>query len=168
MLEFIHGGSMGSIYGAWDYVSSTADKDTFNDLIAGLKRGRYLQGLFEKAAKDYKNSEEALKQAVLVKYQNFLSRRKYNLACKTQNSVFYPDAEVWLPRNVKCLDVDIGIPDLNVSKYKVEQFVKKLDIGEVTHIPSVPGVARTVTGLVFMIVDLHLRIPHWSKKTDMV
>lgn len=164
ILEFIHGGSIASIYGAWDYVYSTADKDMFNELMAGLKRGRYLQSLFEKAAKDYKNSDDALKQAVLIKYQNFLSRRKYNLACKTQSSVFDPDADVWLPRNVKCLEVDIRISDLNVSNYKVDQFVKQLDIGEVKQIPSVPGVARTVTGLVFMIMDLHLRIPYLSKK----
>ena len=29
----------------------------------------------------------------------------------------------------------------------------------VSQIPNVPGVIRTVTGLVFMIVDLHLKCP---------
>lgn len=141
ILEFIHGGGSGSVYGAWDYISSAADKDMFNKLIFGFKRGKYLQGIFEKAAREYKNSEEALKQAVMIKYQNFLSGRKYKLACKTQTSAFDPDTEVWLPRNVKCLNVDLRIPDLNVSNYKVDGFVKGLDIGEVHQIPSVPGVA---------------------------
>lgn len=145
-------------------MSSAANKDLFNELISGFKRGKYLQGLFEKAAKDYKNSDEALKHAVMIKYHNFLSRRKYSLTCKTQTSVFDPNAEVWLPRNVRCLDVDLRMPDMNVSNYKVDEFVKQLNIGVVNQIPAVPGVTRTVTGLVFMIMDLHLRIQYLYKK----
>lgn len=47
VLEFIHGGKEGSMYGAWGYISSTADNQTMDKLISGLKRGKYLQGLFE-------------------------------------------------------------------------------------------------------------------------
>ena len=33
-------------------------------------------------------------QAAAFKYQNFLSRRKFNFMCKTQSSVFDPNNEV--------------------------------------------------------------------------
>ena len=38
VLEFIHGRKEGSIYGAWGYISSTADNQTMEKLISGLKR----------------------------------------------------------------------------------------------------------------------------------
>ena len=59
-----------------------------------------------------------------------------------------------------------------LSNEKVDKFVKSLDIGHVTQIPCVPGVSRAVTGLVFMIIDLHLRVPHlfckliWFKENE--
>lgn len=52
----------------------------------------------------------------------------------------------------------------SVSNSAVDAFVKSLDIGNVTQLSNVPGVSRTVTGLVFMIIDLHLRVPHLSRK----
>ena len=164
VLEFIHGGKEGSLYGAWDYVSSTADNQTMDKLISGLKRGKYLQGLFDKTMKHYQNSEEALKQAVLMKYQNFLSRRKYALVCKTQSSVFDPNSDLWVPRNMKCLGLDLRVPCITISDKQVENFVRSLDIGHVNQIPNSPGVSRTITGLVFMIIDLHLRLPHLCRK----
>ena len=164
VLEFIHGGKEGSLYGAWDYVSSTADNQTMDKLISGLKRGKYIQGLFHKTMKHYQNSEEALKQAVLMKYQNFLSRRKYALVCKTQSSVFDPNSELWVPCNMKCLGLDLRVPCITISDKRVENFVKSLDIGHVNQIPNAPGVFRTITGLVFMVIDLHLRLPHLSRK----
>ena len=41
----------------------------------------------------------------------------------------------------------------------VGAFVKALDIGDITELPNVAGVSRTVTGLALMILDLHLRVP---------
>ena len=109
-------------------------------------------------------NQDAIKQSLALKYQSFLSRRKYNLVCKKQNSFFSADKEVWLPRNIKCLGVDLRLPKLSVSDESVDRFVKSLDIGHVTQLPGVLGVSRTVTGLVFMIIDLHLRVPHLSPK----
>ena len=43
----------------------------------GCKRGQFLLGIFGQALKEYGNSEEALKQAVAMTYQAFLSRRKF-------------------------------------------------------------------------------------------
>ena len=99
-----------------------------------------------------------------MKYQTFFSRRKYALVCKIQSLVFEPNSEIWLPRNVKCLGLDLRVPCITISDKQVETFVKSLEIGHVNHIPSAPGVCRTITGLVFRIVDSHLRLPFLCHK----
>lgn len=73
--------------------------------------------------------------------------------------MFNAEQDVWLPRNIKCAGVNISVPRI-VSDEKVEKFVKSLDIGHVSEIPNYSGVSRTVTGLVFMILDLHLRLSY--------
>lgn len=163
MLEYIHGGEEeGAILGARDLIAAYATKETMDKLIASYKRGKYLQGVFGKAVKDFNNSEEALKQAVAIKYQNYLLRREFKLVCKTQSSVYDAEQEVWLPRNLKCMDTNIALPKI-VSDLQVDYFVKSLDIGHVCQISNYPGVSRTLTGLVLMILDLHLRLPRLQK-----
>lgn len=164
ILEFIHGGSEPSLYGAWDFLASNASEEIMTKLMSSYKRGRLIKGIFGKAISEYQKSEEALKQSIALKYQCFLSRRKYNLVCKTQSSFFNAEKEVWLPRNIKFLGVDLRLPKLISSDESVNRFVKSLDIGHVTQIPGISGVSRTVTGLVFMIIDLHLRVPHLARK----
>ena len=144
-------------------MSAHISQSLLDKLISSYKRGKYLQGIFGKAVKDYCKSEDAMKKEVAIKYQNYLSRRKYNFVCKTQNSVFDPEKELWVPRNLKCLGLDLRLPSL-VSQDKVDNFVKALNIGYVSPIPNCSGVSRTVTGPVFMILDLHLRVPHLKKK----
>ena len=97
ILNYIHGGEEAAILGAWDFIESNASKDVMDKLIGSYKRGKYLEGVFGKAVSDFSNSEEALKQAVAIKYKNFLSRRKFKLICKTQSSVFNAHKEIWLP-----------------------------------------------------------------------
>ena len=112
MLEYIHGGEDRAIFGAWDLIVAHALNETMDKLIASYKRGKYLQGVFGKAIKDFHNSEEALKQAVTIKYQNYqnyLSRCKFKLVCRTQSSVYDAEQEVWLPRNLKCMDTNIAL-----------------------------------------------------------
>lgn len=155
----IHDGQEGAIYGAWDFLASIISSDLLDKLISSYQRGTYLQGMFGRALSKYRNSDEALMQAIANKYQNFLSRRKFNFICKTQSSYFDPDTELWLPRNIKYLGVNIKLMR-HVSDSAVELFVKGMDIGHVIQIPSVSGLCGTVTGLVFMILDLHLRLPH--------
>ena len=104
ILIYIHGGEEAAIIGAWDFLASNASKDVMDKLIGSYRRGKYLEGVSGRAVTDFNNSEEALKQAVALKYKNFLSRRKFKLICKTQNSVFN-DKEIWLPRNIKCSTV---------------------------------------------------------------
>lgn len=90
-----------------------------------------------------------------MKYQAFLSRRKFQLICKTQSFVFNAEQDVWLLRNIRSAGVNISVPRI-ASDEKVEKFVKSLDIGHASEIPNYSGVSRTVTGLVFMILDFHL------------
>ena len=164
MLQFIHGGAEPSLYEAWDVLAANASDEIMSKLMSNYKRGKFLQGIFGKAISDYQKSEEAVKQSVALKYQSYLSRRKYNLVCKTQSSFFNAEKEVWLPRNIKCLGVDLRLPKLTLSDEAIDRVVKSLDIGHATQIPGVSGVSHTVTGLVFMIIDLHLRVCHLSCK----
>ena len=109
--------------------------------------------MFGKAVKRFNIfQQEALKQAVAMTFQNYLSRHKFNLVCKMQSSVYDAEQEVWLPRNIKCMDAEIALP--NVSDLKVDHFVKRVDIGHVCQISQYPGVSRTVTRLVFYDSEL--------------
>ena len=163
-LEYIHGGEEASLLGAWDLIAANAQKELMDNLIGKYKRGKYLEGIASDVMKGLSQSEGSMTQAISFKYENFLSRRKYNLLCKTQSTVFDANNELWIPRNVKCLGLDMQVSLSKVSDESVEKFVKTLDIGSVSQIPNVPGVTRTVTGLVFMIVDLHLRLPHLCRR----
>ena len=105
-------------------MSSIADNQTMDKLISGHKRGKYLQGLFDKTMKGYQNSEEALKQAVMMKYHNFLSRRKYAFVCKTQSLVFDPNSDLLVPCNMQCLGMDLRVPSITISDKRVENIVR--------------------------------------------
>ena len=120
--------------------------------------------MVSQASKEHSKSDESFKQAVAFKYKNFLSRRKFNLLCGTQSTAFDADQEVWVPLNMKCWAIDIKVTLGAISNKSIETLVKSLDTGSVSQIPDVPGVTRTVTGLVFMIIDLHLWLPHLFRK----
>ena len=49
ILEFIHGGFEASLYGAWDFLAANASNETMTKLMSNYKRGRFLQGIFERA-----------------------------------------------------------------------------------------------------------------------
>ena len=68
-----------------------------DSLIESYKRGKYLDNVVSQALKEHSKSDESLKQAVAFKYKNFLSRRKFDLICKTQSTAFDTDQEVWVP-----------------------------------------------------------------------
>ena len=94
--------------------------------MSGYKRGRYLQETFGKAIKDFLSSPEILNQAVAIKYKNYLSRRKFNLVCKTQISFFNAENDVWVPRNVKCLGIDLRLPQAILDKNVVTMSIGSL------------------------------------------
>ena len=80
-----------------------------DNLIGKYTRGKYLEGIVTEAMKGFSQSENSLTQAVAFKYENFLSRMKLNLLCKTQSSVFDANNDVWVPRNIKCLGLDMQV-----------------------------------------------------------
>ena len=162
-LQFIHGGATGSFYGAWDYIAADSPKELIDEFVSGYKGGKYLQETLGKAMKEFQSSPELNKHAVAMKYQNSLSRRKLNLVYKTQSSFFNGENEAWIPRNVQRLGINIRLLQA-VSDKVVDKFVKDLNIGHCNQIPSTLGVTRTVIGVVFMIMDLHFRVPHLAKK----
>ncbi len=164
VLEYIHGGESGAVFGAWDFLATSAPRATMEELIGKYKRGTYVEQIVKKAVKEFSQSSNSLTEAISLKYKNFLSRRKFNLICKTQSSVFDTDRDVWVPRNVKCLGVDVQLSLSRISNESIEKFVKTLDIGCVCQIPDVPGITRTITGLVLMVIDLHLRLPHLCRQ----
>ena len=129
--------------------------------MSGYKRGRYLQETFGKAIKDFLSSPEILNQAVAIKYQNYLSN--FNLVCKTHISFFNAENDVWVPRNVKCLGIDLRLP-LAISDKNVDNYINTLNIGHCNQIPNTPGVSRTITGLVFMVIDLHVRVSRLANR----
>lgn len=118
VLEYIHGGEEGALLGAWDFVAANAKKEMMDTLFVKYRRGKYLEGVVNDAMKEYSQSKGSLTQAVAFKYQNILSRRKFTMLCKTQSSVFDADNEVWVPRNVKCLGVDIQLFRNRISDSK--------------------------------------------------
>ena len=109
------GGGTGSYYGAWDYIAANSPKELIDEFVSGHKRGKYFQETLGKAMKEFQSSPESIKHAVAMKYQNCLSRRKFNLVCKTQSSFFNGENEVWIPRNVKCLGINIRLPQAVTS-----------------------------------------------------
>jgi hypothetical protein len=151
------------LYGAWDYIAANAQREFVTDLFTGYKKGKHLQQLFGNSRKDYQISAQDMKHALTLKYQNFLSRRKCTLVCKIQASYFNTKKEICLTKNINCLGLDLRYPQPLSSK-TVDLFVKNLNIGHVEQIPGTSGVSRTITGLIFMIIDQHLRVQHLSKK----
>lgn len=57
---------------------------------------------------------------------------------------------------MKCLGKDLSVLCTEISR------VNK--ISHVNKIPNLSGVSETITGLVFMMIDLHLRVPHLCRK----
>ena len=74
-----------------------------------------------KAVTEHNQSPEALKDAIAMKYQSLLSRRKFNFVFRIQNGVFDPNEEVWVPRNIKCLNLNIALPRI-VTDERVDSF----------------------------------------------
>lgn len=65
------------------------------------------------------------------------------------------------------MDTNIALPKI-VLDLKVDYFVRSFDIGHVSQISNYPGVSRTVTSLVSIILDLHLRFLSVTKGFDLV
>ena len=65
---------------------------------------------------------------------------------------------------MECLGLDLRVSRITTSDKWVKNLVQSLDIGHVNQVPNSPGVSRTITGLEFMIIDLHLTLPYLCRK----
>lgn len=156
ILEYIHGGPMGSLFGAWDYLQSHAKPELMEKLILSYKRGKFLEKLYGKFTSVLEKSETSLKKAVAKKYHCHLSRRKFTMMCKIQKAAFTESGEA--ANYIQYGDCNIKMRSVSVSHQTVDSFVKSLDIGEIHQLPGYCGVSRTVSALVSMIVDLNLKV----------
>ena len=163
VLEYIHGGQFGALLGAWDYLQTNVDRSLMNKLVMGYKKGKFIQYKLNELTKKYETSDEVLQRAIVMKYENFLSRRKYRFLSRTMDSFYDPNKKTWLPRNNKIDGVSIRYAR-QISHNRIQRFAQNLDIGDVYNIPGHIGVARPMTALVVMIVDLNLRLSHLRSK----
>ena len=163
VLEYIHGGKFPSLLGAWDYLQTNCDRELMDKLITGYKKGKFIQDKFNEYTKKFETSDEALKKAIALKYENFLSRRKYSCLARTMDSFYDPDKKTWLPRNKKIAGINVR-QARQISHSRIEAFAQALDIGDVYNVPGHIGCARPLTSLVVMMADLALRLPYMRDK----
>lgn len=161
ILEYIHGGSSGSLYGAWDYLQSHGDISVIQKMILSFKRGKFLEKLYGKFSCKLEKSESSLKKAVAQKFHGHLSRRKFAMICKIQKSSFSEDG-MNTANSVNYGDCNIRMRSVTVNHNAVDKFVKSLDMGDIHQLPGYCGVSRTVSALITMITDLNLKVK--SKK----
>lgn len=163
MLEFIHGGETGALYGAWDFLCRYAKHAMMEELLLSYRRGKFVENLYGKFTDKYKTSDNCMKQAIATKYASHLSRRKYNFFCKIQKSTVDTSNQSWSSQSITYGDKKINLRTASLSHEAVQKFVKSLDIGEIHSIPGYCGASRTVTALVTMIIDLCLKVPNIQK-----
>ena len=83
ILNYIHGGTSNAVSGAWDF-------ELMDQFVTGYRKGKFIQDKFNDITKKYESSDESLKKAVALKYQNFLCLRKYNFLPQTMDSFYDP------------------------------------------------------------------------------
>ena len=81
------------------------------------------------------------------------------------DSFYDPNKKTWLPRNEK-IDGIVVRHARQIPHHRIQMFAQKVDIGDVYNIPGHVGVARPLTSLVVMMVDLNLRLTHLKSKLN--
>ena len=66
VMEIIHGGQEGAMFGAWDLLLSIGSSSQIEQLICNLKKGKFLQWHFNALAKKFESSDAALGQALVL------------------------------------------------------------------------------------------------------
>ena len=156
VLEYIHGGEEGAVFGACEFLRRYATPEI-------LQRGKFVEKLQGKFNDNFRKSDQGMNQAVASKYQLHLSRRKYSFLCKVQEKTFHVESQTWTNNSISFGDKNITLCKKPISDRSVEKFVKGLDIGDIHIIPGYCGAFR-ITALTMMILDLHLRTESLFKK----
>ena len=165
MLEYIHGGANAALHGAWDFLTSSTSYQQLEKFLVDFKKGKFIEKVQGKFTNVIEKSDAALKKALAVKYATYMSRRKYDLMCKIQKSIFSNDGD-GVAKPISYGEHELDLKTAVISHHRVDQLAKEIDIGEIHTIAGYSGVARTVSTLVTMITDLHLSVP--SLQSDLL
>ena len=157
-LEYIHGGVEGALVGAWDLILGYADGSLIEKFFMGYKRGKFIEKLYGKFSDININSETSMKRAIALKYETYMSRRKYEFVCRIQKKTFDVSSQTYTKNFITYGDYNINLKTSSVSNKNVEAFVKSLYIGDLNILPGISGVSRTVTDLTTRMIDLHLKV----------
>ena len=161
LLSYIHGGVEAALYGAWDFLRRYVRKELIEKFILENKRGKFFEHLHGKFGV---KPEQSMNRAIALKYQTYLSHRKYKFVCKIQSSIFDIENQKWNKNIISYGDRTINICDKTISTYKITKFIESLDIGDINTTPGHCGASRSVTALTTMIIDLNIRIPELRNK----
>lgn len=113
--EYIHGGKEGALLGAWDFLTANVSEKMMNTFIGKYKRGKYIEGVISQAIKNPLHKQFSLNIRISCHAGSCV-------LCKTQSSVFDASNEAWVPRNVKCLDIDMQLSLNRISNESVEKY----------------------------------------------
>ena len=100
MLEYIHGGPEGALYGALDFIKRYAKEDLIEKFILDLKRGKFIEKLYGNFSKTFSSSAMGRNQAIAKKYHSYLSGRKYDFIGKIETSAFDPSSQKWNQKSI--------------------------------------------------------------------
>ena len=135
ILEYIHGGLSGALCGAWDFILGYGDETLIEKFIASYRRGKFIETLYGKFSAKHFHSEDSMD-------------------CQS----FDADTQEWRKHSITYDDYNFNLKTASVSNKSVELFVRSLDIGDVSIIPRISGVSRTITGLTTLIIDINLKV----------
>ena len=164
LLKYIRGGDEAAVFGAWDALCRLASPNQMEEFMLDYKKGKWFEKLYGKFSNIYHKSDDAMNQAIATKYKLHMSGRKYTFMCKIQKSMYDVDSQTWRKKVINYGDRNITLCEKPISHKSVEQFVKQLDIGDIHSPIGLCGAFRTVTALVTMIIDLHLKTDSLRKK----
>lgn len=68
MLEYIHGGVEGAIYGAWDFLTHAITAERLEQLLLQNNKGKFIAKLPGKFMNNLEKSDAAMKKALATKY----------------------------------------------------------------------------------------------------
>ena len=71
ILEYIHGGLSGPLFGVWDFILGYRDETLIEKFIVSYKRGKCIETLYGKFSAKHFHCEDSMKRALAMKYQTF-------------------------------------------------------------------------------------------------
>ena len=73
ILEYIHGGLFGALFGAWDFILGYCDETLIEKFLISYRRGKFIEKLYGKFTDKHFHREDSMNRALAMKYQTFMS-----------------------------------------------------------------------------------------------